>query len=544
MSLHQPVDPLKDKQEVYFPEGSLPPAAIPPLRSVQLLLESGCPAEDVFSRLQENLSRQHPVSVKHTYLIPLLLKAEDRLDYARSLVTLGLNKEALDPHFKGALYRSLTVLTEEERKILATQLLKKSEEPGAPIAVNSLLGHVMGAMQKTSELTTFIKENGYGRLMQVDSRDVRELCGFYLCRSVVSALEFPARLSSSCWSRFLVGRSLRRLKNDLLELQDELLERKTIASTSSFNNYLRLIDRNCDAIDRLVGNPFSRKKMIDGANALLKKLSIELTYGLSLENEVGTPAWSERELSVVSSLLKKLPPLGIVSTPGLFEIRKMAEIDDGDTLGARYGDGPIEISMDALQNQYVRSEYAGVNSLAMVLCHELGHAFKFGRWGDKAIVGSQEELEGEAHARYGFAEYIAISGWQVIPRYRYELIHADFAVRLDETTEVPLNYPVHFEGKQVIFVYDEDSSTLFSYRADAAFSLHDYGRTSPYEDWAEAFSEYVLLPRRLVAYSPEKFAFFESCFGCHRHNESLQAEWRRRLQLSIFPDGIEVLPDA
>ena len=61
-----------------------------------------------------------------------------------------------------------------------------------------------------------------------------------------------------------------------------------------------------------------------------------------------------------------------------------------------------------------------------------------------------------------------------------------------------------------MLVHDEITDQIYSYRKDAAFSLGVRFRTlNPWEDWVEAFTEYIYLPERLITYAPQKFIYFE-----------------------------------
>jgi hypothetical protein len=60
------------------------------------------------------------------------------------------------------------------------------------------------------------------------------------------------------------------------------------------------------------------------------------------------------------------------------------------------------------------------------------------------------------------------------------------------------------------------NNLLFCHRSDAEFSLNDYALTDPIEDFAEAFTDYILCPDRLIECAPEKFHYMEIHFRVYR----------------------------
>ena len=74
---------------------------------------------------------------------------------------------------------------------------------------------------------------------------------------------------------------------------------------------------------------------------------------------------------------------------------------------------------------------------------------------------------------------------------------------------------------------------IASYVADAHFSHDPYAKASPWEDYAEAFCEYLFLPERLIEHAPEKFQFLEEEFKRYSNNEALM----QRLEAALERGG-------
>ena len=99
---------------------------------------------------------------------------------------------------------------------------------------------------------------------------------------------------------------------------------------------------------------------------------------------------------------------------------------------------------------------------------------------------------------------------------------------------LPLDTACWFEGEEVIFQYDEDTQVLIRYDANSQFSSRWYARTSPWEDFAEAFSEYLLAPEQLIAAAPEKFQHLELELRRYQNDERIQTLLTRSLENSEF----------
>ena len=159
--------------------------------------------------------------------------------------------------------------------------------------------------------------------------------------------------------------------------------------------------------------------------------------------------------------------------------------------------------------------YPKVSSLQVVLTHELGHSIQLGRDGG-GVVGDHY-TPGEAS--FDFDEFVRLGGWAVYLPDSYQITNGGAAVKI-EGHEYPIDRPVKFHGEFVTFLFD--GWQLSSYKSAAPFSLRWYSRTTPWEDWAEGFAEYNLMPQRLITFAPEKFQYFEDEFGKYSDRKDLQ----------------------
>ncbi len=87
-----------------------------------------------------------------------------------------------------------------------------------------------------------------------------------------------------------------------------------------------------------------------------------------------------------------------------------------------------------------------------------------------------------------------------------------------------------------------NDNIVFCHAPDAQFSLESYAMTDPQEDFAEAFTEYITCPDRLIDLAPKKFYFMEIHFRVYRTaNDSARLTAVQRALRSITEDCKEYL---
>ena len=154
-------------------------------------------------------------------------------------------------------------------------------------------------------------------------------------------------------------------------------------------------------------------------------------------------------------------------------------------------------------------QYRFCNSLQVTLAHEIGHSIQLGdsppRFADQSA-----EIVLVGDPRYSFDEFLKLAGWRVLPPGSFTISEGDQAATIDGKTHA-LGTPVVIHGERVILAVDR--GRLYQYSIDGEFSLNAYSRTNPWEDWAEAYCEYLLIPERLKQIAPQKYRYFVDCFG-------------------------------
>lgn len=277
-------------------------------------------------------------------------------------------------------------------------------------------------------------------------------------------------------------------------------------------------------------------------HTFIAKTNLQLTYGLLLRDQpegiqegIGIDnsplpshgvKWTLAQIKAADSGLSKIPGVLLLTTPWLYEIQRVETLGSPYILGRRFEDGVIRIANSAINLRGLELLYPGCSSLEVVLVHELGHSIQLGRNKGSFELSPPDELGfSDGDPRYEFKSYMGLAGWRVLAPWQYESTNQGLSVRIGDE-EYPVGTAVKFNGQEVIMTVK--GGLLYIHRALGPFSLGDYARTNPWEDFAEAFSEYILIPERLVQFAPEKFLFLEQEFGRYRGNSVIQDKLSER----------------
>jgi hypothetical protein len=240
-------------------------------------------------------------------------------------------------------------------------------------------------------------------------------------------------------------------------------------------------------------------------------------------------SWTLEDLKDIRSILETIPESHLLFTPLLREIQRVPLLAPG-VLGARYENGVIKIADSAFNHAGVTESYEGISSLRIVLMHEIGHGIQIGRGSSwvtfstdgTPIIGNGEDL-------YDFSEFLKIGGWRAYEKGRVREATSSSRIFLDDK-ELPLGQPIDLNGEQVVLKYFKGPNILMSYRGGAEFSHRDYSHASPWEDFAEAFAEYMFLPKRLIKDAPEKFRHLDQEFRRYHGDSEIQRLLSEALQ--------------
>ncbi len=242
--------------------------------------------------------------------------------------------------------------------------------------------------------------------------------------------------------------------------------------------------------------------------------------------------WRLKDIEEIDSILGGLPEGRLLLT-GLIHRIELVDTLGENVLGARYqDDGRIKIARVALDHPGVSAQVNGVSSLVFVLTHELGHSFQIGTGRGGYVLEDNRIDFAPGEPSIDFREFSAISGWEVIDPARYTRGTRFGSIILDGR-EVPCGEPVDHNGKKIVLSFNPFSGILVSVDAAGEFSRRWYSRTSPWEDFAEAFAYYFAAPETLIIDAPQKFRHLEEEFGRY----SAHPELHRLLEVSLAIHG-------
>lgn len=272
-----------------------------------------------------------------------------------------------------------------------------------------------------------------------------------------------------------------------------------------------------------------------GITELEYRYGVNITYGSSeflgfkfpaMANRRPEGRWTEQDVADVRAVLEGIPENHVIHSPMLREIQRVPSLGWG-VLGARFDDGVIKIADMTINHAGVSREYEGKSSLQIVLAHEIGHGIQIGAgpsWFAAGPDGKQMIEVGES--RYDFDEFYKMGGWAPVERNRWQ--YTFNGVRLDGK-EVEVGVPIEVNGQRIVLV-PMGRDALLQFNPDADFSSRWYAKASPWEDFAEAFSEYIFLPERLIKFAPEKFKHLEQEFHKYDGDARIQDLLNRALE--------------
>ena len=172
------------------------------------------------------------------------------------------------------------------------------------------------------------------------------------------------------------------------------------------------------------------------------------------------------------------------------------------------------------------ARYQGLPSLTRLVLHEIAHSIQMGHEGKTCRWSpSTGEIFSPNNPLIDFQGFCEISGWKALGWFETKAFVGEHAIRVSEKLiplgrSVTINFPLSKEHSTTPqlhgVVLRRSGNQLYSHNEDAAFSLNTYARSEPCEDWAEAFTEYIMCPDRLIELAPEKFHYMEIHFRAYR----------------------------
>ncbi|RIL05908.1 MAG: hypothetical protein DCC75_11300, partial [Proteobacteria bacterium] len=456
---------------------------------------------------------------------------QDLSDFLRKVAQASHSNPHVREFMQGKFNNALQFASQTDKATLVRDLMDCCE---GEIAAQDIVT-VLRTIGSLDELVSIVNEAGDEDLLALGSAQVKEMVALARVAAAMRNIEEPATVieGASCEE---LGAELDSIARSIEQRVAILNGFESFADTHTVADFLKTATYELDYLRSARERGLDQEQAFKLAELMREKLSIEFRFGMTLSHQGATPAvivrggevelielperhWSIEELRQVRKTLENLPEGLILTTPLLREVQRVATLGYG-VLGQRFPDGLIRIADFAVGNRWVERFFPGISSLQVTLTHEIGHGVQ--------IADRPQSIEGDEQqgyklspgdSRYDFAEYMSLSGWSLIAPERFEITNEGLSVVLDGE-EYPIGHPIKHNGNQIILVLNQ--GLLFSHQAYAPFSLIDYSRTNPWEDWAEAFAEYFLMPRRLVTFAPEKFRYFEEEFGVYRNSEELR----------------------
>lgn len=430
---------------------------------------------------------------------------EQRQGFVAEMITLALSGEVGRKYVEGKLSAILRYSPPAERAATVKGLLVDQEN-------KEQIGLAERILRISSDLKTLaeVVENVGAETFAQQINPLREYVAHLVIGIDIRQSKQPEKLGANA----KIGTIVRRLA-ELTETLKERIEicdsQPELAQTRVAKMYRDAAKYNLNWIRRELKDPESAGVVgfREFANMMIMKSALEANYCVSLtvartKQIEEQRRWTTTDIEDIAHVFGKIGEGRILFTPLLHEIRRVASIKDEDakeeddddlvTFAVRHSDGCIEVSDEAIDDKGLKKQYDGLSSLRPALCHEIGHGLQIGKHCALSINSAKERINGPGDALYDFDRWLEISGWIVYDRKRWKSAHDDQAVLIDQKSTLPLETPVQHEGKWLVLRMDKDEKMLYAHRFDAEFSLRDYSRTTPWEDWAEAFTEYMLLP--------------------------------------------------
>lgn len=465
------------------------------------------------------------------------VESPERLKCVRALLFLSSQYPQIGSFLEQKLNNILHFASSEERALLIKECLKADSASGSPENIRRMLA----ASVDLDQICQLIGECGKAALLSLNHRGIRELTA----RSCLlrKLRNLPERSAPDAQQPETTEARIGRLET-MIEAGGALCSEDAALADSSFARRMlkRLSAHLSDLRALRQSGPESQKTALD-LDLIEARLKFEFYYGIRLADEPRNTAnthrcWSVSEIEEARQVMERIPEGRLLFTPKLHTIQRVRTLGN-HILGLRADNGTIKITDAAVAHPHVELAYRGKSSFQITLTHELGHAIQLGPEGPGLKEDGQDLTIIPGDPCYNFKEFMQLSNWQIISPERFKVQDSGLSVLLDGTA-LPTGVPCSFQGRRIILVYNQ--GLLMSYDTSADFSLIDYSRTNPWEDWAESFCEYIMLPERLLKFAPQKFMYFEEEF--RKYSGVGLAALLKRLEQNRKHDNDESLPQA
>jgi len=472
------------------------------------------------------------------------VSSEERLNFLLSLTESSYINDAVRQFVRGKLDNALYFTSTSERIFLIEHLLANTKNG----CVVDDITNVLKASKTLEQLTEIVQVIGPERLLGIpddisseSKAGLREMTALAQLSWQLRQASIPTLLAENAAEQE-VERALQAVEAGLSERQAIIHSFPEFLETRVSQDYQDTVAYELEYLNKQRAEVKSLDELRKLTNLMIQKIELEFKYGIKLTHEDPGPVlsirngkleislsagahWTIEQLGDLKAALEKMPEGILLITPLLKEIQRVESLGQY-VLGCRTHGGLIQIADFAIDNPIMAKINPGIPTIVQTLIHEMGHSLQLGAEQADVLHEGNEYRLAPGDSRYEFAEFMQLSGWKLIHPNRFSVTNSGLSVKLDGQ-EYILGVPIKHNGQRLILALNQ--GLLFSYEAFAPFSLVKYSRTNPWEDWAEAFAEYFLMPERLITFAPEKFQYLEEEFRQYDTREDLQSMLARAL---------------
>lgn len=460
-----------------------------------------------------------------------------RLDFVDALMMLCRHSKRVTRQMKNVISKSLYFLEPAQRRALSERLLGEASAPLRSSTSARLLGVTLRSSPSVRELQGHVRALDPRRILAIGRRDLHDIVArCVLSSSVRAECPLPKDPSKYC-NKLILRKRISQFEEALQRRIDLIKSQPHLAKTSVGKRYIRICKNDLQCLLEEKRD----SKTTEAMRSLIRTFNIrhrmQMRYGILLSNERDSDGrlatrWSEGWLKDVEAVFKQIPESFLLHTPRLTHIKLFAE--SIGAYGQRDDTGVIRLYEDILSYDRYSSNFRNTPALRPTVIHEIGHSIKFG----KASCGPKHkedisELVQQSNPLCSFGAFMELSGWRVIPREQFSVSTSSEEVYLAEYFEdgafagwrpVALNQSQNINGEYLSLTYDKELRTLYAFDVRAEFPVEKASQLTPWEDWAESFTSYILAPRLLLHSAPYKFWHLEFQFrkyhrGTQRNNE-------------------------
>ncbi len=511
-------------------------------RFVEQKLADGYRAHDVYDMLLRRIDVRTGVKANPTdfptqalYLGHQLDKLEllgrgdlgraQRLDFVDALMSLCRSSKRVTRSMRNTIHKALFFLEPVQRRELAGKLLVDARSPHRSTTSARLLGITLRASSHLRELSGHVNALGHDSILAVGRKDLDDLVARTVLGSIMN-VEVPLPLEPSKYcNRLILRKRISQLRAIFEDRVDLIKSQPRLARTAVGKRFLKICSNDRTCLTEEAKQQHTTAEMRGLLRTFTLRHRLQMRYGILLSNERDSSgalrtSWNEAWLKDVQAVLSQIPENYLLHTPRLTHIKLFAQ--SIGAYGQRDDTGIIRLFEDILRDNRYSRNYKLTPALRPTLVHEVGHSIKFGKsnCGPKHKTDISELIQ-QSNPLCAFGNFMELSGWRVIPSGQYTVSSSSDEVHLAEYSNsgefigwrpVALNQSQYINGENLRLTYDRSVRTLYAFDATAEFAVEGSAQDTPWEDWAESFTSYILAPRLLLHSAPYKFWHLEFQF--------------------------------